>query len=614
MEPSDPTYEIDLEPIGRRALVGQNTTILQAAHSAGIEIAAVCGGEGWCGKCRVRLMKGELSPLTLVERQALSEDEIKGGFRLACQAFPAGDVKVDIPPDVLTASQRLQLEGLEQYGFLEDHLSDPVIVPVDIQLEKPSLKDQHSDFTRLKNHLLSLGLLDPAADLAVMDNLSQVLRSQDWKIRLAMHGSRIIAGLKSQEAMLGLAVDIGTTKIAAYLIDVETGETIAKTGSTNPQVAYGEDVVSRIAYANTHTNGRHVLQADLVERLNEMAAGLCRRAGVEVHQIVIAVVVGNTAMHHFFLNLPVHQLGEAPYVPAASEAIEAPARDLGLNFARGAFVYIPPNIAGYVGADHVSMLLATDIMGRQGTIVALDIGTNTEISLYTNCNGNKRLLCCSCASGPAFEGAHIQDGMRAVPGAIERMQIMDGVIHTHTIHDQPPVGICGSGILDVVAELRKEKILDSAGRLKRGAAGVRVTSKGGEFILVPAAQSGHHRDVVVTRKDVNEIQLAKGAIRAGLEVLLQHAALTYKDIDEFIIAGAFGTYLDIDNAVRVGMFPPLPRLCFKQVGNAAGIGAKILLLSETQRKKADFIASQEEYIELTAEPIFKEIYVEALSL
>jgi uncharacterized 2Fe-2S/4Fe-4S cluster protein (DUF4445 family) len=322
------------------------------------------------------------------------------------------------------------------------------------------------------------------------------------------------------------------------------------------------------------------------------------------------VIVGNTAMHHLLIGLPVHQLAMAPYVPAVGEAFEIQAEELGLALAPGAQVYFPPNIAGFVGADHVAMVLSTELWQTEQTVIALDIGTNTEITLAHA----GRLLSCSCASGPAFEGAHIRDGMRAAPGAIERVQILEGEPKVYTIGEQAPVGICGSGILDSVAELIKAGIIDRRGSIQAGAPRVRKgeSSKHQHYLLVPAGESGHGRDVVVSRSDVNEIQLAKGAIRAGIDILLEEAGIHAHDLEAFIIAGAFGTYLDIDSAITVGMFPDLPRARFRQVGNAAGTGARQMLVSAAQREAAEQIRSRVEYIELTVHPDFESRFTQAL--
>jgi len=410
--------------------------------------------------------------------------------------------------------------------------------------------------------------------------------------------------------MLGLAVDVGTTKIAAYLLDLESGDVLAVRGAMNPQISYGEDVISRIAYSNENEGGRETLQGKVVAALNGMIAEMCGDVDVSSQQIVEAVIVGNTAMHHLLAGLPVRQLAMAPYVPAVDEALDLPAGEIELGISPGAFIHLPPNIAGFIGADHVSMVLSTDLWQAEKTVIALDIGTNTEITLAVG----GRMLSCSCASGPAFEGAHIRDGMRAAPGAIERVQIKNGQPNIYTIGEKLPVGICGSGILDAVAELLKDGIIDHRGSFQEGAPNVKegMSSRHKEFLLVPAEDTGHGKDIVVTRSDVNEIQLAKGAIRAGLEILLEEGGIATGDIDEFIIAGAFGTYLDVGSAMTVGMFPELPRERFRQVGNAAGTGAQQMLISAERRRVADEIPERVEYVELTTHAGFEKTFMKAL--
>jgi uncharacterized 2Fe-2S/4Fe-4S cluster protein (DUF4445 family) len=412
-----------------------------------------------------------------------------------------------------------------------------------------------------------------------------------------------------------LAVDIGTTKVAAYLMDLESGETLAAAGAMNPQIAYGEDVMARIAYAMGGEAQARELERVLVEGLNSLASDLCAQAGCDSVGVVEAVLVGNTCMHHLVLGLPVAQLGLAPYVPALADSYDLKARELGLRLAPGANVHFLPNIAGFVGADHVARLLATGLYeveaGARGITVGLDIGTNTEISLAVE----GRLLSCSCASGPAFEGAHIQDGMRAAPGAVERVRLADERVEYQAIGDAPPVGICGSGILDGVAELRRTGVLRNSGAMQPGShPRVRGAGKETEFLLVPAGERGAPRDLVITRKDVNEIQLAKAAIRAGIELLLSEAGLKAEQVERVVVAGAFGTYLDVGSALAVGVFPPLARERFVQVGNAAGMGAKLALLSRRCRERAGEIARCVEYVELTTHQRFVEAYVAALML
>ena len=591
--------EVDLQPIGRRAEINPDETLLDAAQSAGVELVAICGGCGCCGTCRVRLMSGELSPVTPNEEYELGAEAIAAGYRLACQVRPLGAVRVDVPPESLTAPQRTQVEGRETGIEI-----DPVVKPIDVTLPVPDLYDLRSDVTRVEDGLgQSISVESP-----VLSDLSDRLRRQHWSVRLALRDSHLVAVLPRETKLLGLAVDVGTTKLAAYLVDLENGRTLARVGAMNPQIAYGEDVISRIAYANHHEDGRATLQRRLIESLNAMIGEMCAEAQATRDQIVEAIIAGNTVMHHLLAGLPVRQLGASPYLPAISDPLEMRAVDIGLDVARGATVYLPPNIAGYVGADHVSMLIATELWNTNKTVVALDIGTNTEISVAHE----GQLVCCSCASGPAFEGAHITDGMRAAPGAIERVQIADGEIRLHTIGHQAPVGICGSGILDALAEMLKANALDKRGNLRKDDPHVRARNGRSEFVIAPAAVSGHGRDVLVTRSDVNEIQLAKSAIRVGIDVLLAEAGVTYAEVDEFIVAGAFGTYLDLNSAVRVGMFPDLPRDRFQQVGNAAGTGARHLLLSKERRRIAKDIARRNRYIELTTYPEFTRRFVAAM--
>jgi uncharacterized 2Fe-2S/4Fe-4S cluster protein (DUF4445 family) len=524
-------FQIEFEPLGRRGVARSGQTLLEAAQSAGVGLASVCGGVGTCEECRVRLISGTLTPPTQVEEDVLDKQLLTDGLRLACQAEPLSDVKLDIPPESLTTSQRLQLEGEE---------------------------------TDLKLHP---AVLDPNA--------------------------------------YGLAVDIGTTKLAAYLVNLGNGKTVARSGAMNPQIAFGEDVISRIAFAGQTPNGARKLQSVLIGTLNNMIAGMCIEAHISQLSILDAVVVGNTAMHHLFTGLPVEQLGRAPFSPASIVSLSIPAKELGLNLGPGANIYLPPVIAGYIGADHLAMLLATDsLRPHNENTIALDIGTNTEISLTSN----GKITCCSCASGPAFEGAHIHEGMRAAPGAIERARWVDGKILWQTIAEQPPVGICGSGILDVVAALLDGGLIRPTGAFQIDSD---ANHKNG-YVLVPALQAGFGRDILVTRKDIHEIQLAKSAIRSATEILLEEAGLMAADLDGFIVAGAFGTYLDLRSAVRIGMFPALPQEKFHQVGNAAGVGAKQMLVSVQKRRQAEQISQRIDHLELATKRGFMELFLKEL--
>jgi uncharacterized 2Fe-2S/4Fe-4S cluster protein (DUF4445 family) len=607
--PSNPEFIINFQPIGKRVTVSATDTILNAAQSAGIDIASICGGVGICDSCRIRLVKGESSELTLEEQAVFSDKEINSGFRLACQVYPCSNLVVEIPPESLTAPQRLQIEGQSQTIEI-----DPAVIPIELNIPPATINDLRADTIRVLDKISNEGFELPINfSLSVLENISQELRMNDWHVKLAMRRNAIVAILPPHAPLLGLAVDIGTTKLAAYLCNLHSGQILAKAGAMNPQTSFGEDVISRISYSNNIIDGRKILQNRLVETLNQLIQGVCAQVNqnngdVRPEYIVEAVVVGNTAMHHLFAGFPVHQLGMAPYVPAVSESLEIDADRIGLNIAPGAKIFLPPNIAGYVGADHVAMLLATDLWPASKTKIALDIGTNTEISL---CH-NDQLIACSCASGPAFEGAHIKAGMRAAPGAIERVQIIDGKLRIQTIENAAPIGICGSGILDAIACLRQVGVLDQRGTFHSTHPSVRDINNKKEFVLVNHLESGNGQDIVITRQDINEIQLAKGAIRTGIDALLETAGIEAYEIEEFIIAGAFGTYINIPSAMAIGMFPSLPIDRFQQVGNAAGAGARQMLLSLKQRAKAEEIAKHVIYLELSTYPNFSNLFSKSL--
>ena len=604
-------YTVNFQPIGRRVTVVRDISLLSAAQGAGIDIASICGGIGICDSCKIRLINGSLSNPTQEEKALFTDQELVSGYRLACQSYPQSDLTIEIPPESLTAPQRLQIEGQAQTVKI-----NPAVLPFEVDIVEPTIIDLRSDTVRVREALVHAGI-NPPIDFQypVLEDLSAALRNYHWHVSLAMRKGSVVAVIPPSTPLLGLAIDVGTTKLAAYLCDLSTGNILSKSGAMNPQTAFGEDVISRISYSDTVPNGRKTLQLRLVATLNQLIGDLCLLAidnnyPVKPEQIVEAVVVGNTAMHHLFAGLPVHQLGVAPYVPAVSESLAVAANRIGLDIASGAMIYLPPNIAGYVGADHVAMLLATGIWATPRTALALDIGTNTEISLVHK----NEIISCSCASGPAFEGAHISAGMRAAPGAIERVQVIQGELHTKTINNVPPIGICGSGILDAIACMHQIGAMDHRGSFSTSHPKVRQIDHSREFLLIDKSDSGTGQDLVITRQDVNEIQLAKGAIRTGIEVLLDVAGIPADAIEEFIIAGAFGTYINIPSALQIGMFPPLPIERFQQVGNAAGAGARQMLLSMDQRLLAEDIAKRVRYIELSTYSEFTRIFTKSLFL
>jgi len=595
-------FEIDFEPIGRR-IPSAGDTILEAAQRGGIVLNATCGGEGFCGQCLVKVMAGDVSEITSSEKVGISSDELKDGWRLACQAKALTDLRIHIPPSSLATAQRIQTEG--------QHLPvkiNPAVRSFEIVLEQPTLDDLRADADRIRD---AVGNSSLVFHHGVLRTLSDDIRAFDYHITVFVNDVTVIGIRPTGTSALGLAVDLGTTKLAGYLIDLASGDTLASAGAMNPQIAFGEDVMSRMGHAIRAEGGKEQLQNAVIETLNTLAADLCEQSGRNPLNIADVVVVGNTAMHHLFLGLPVKQLGLAPYVAVENQAVHIDANDLGLEFFPGAKIYSMPNIAGFVGADHVAMLLGSDMVGMDGNVLGLDIGTNTEISLVAG----KRHLSCSTASGPAFEGAHIEHGMRAAPGAIEKVLVRGDEIMLQTIDNQPPVGLCGSGILDVVAQLRKNEIINNMGAFSKEQIPERVQKglQGDEFVLVPDSKN-NGREITFTRGDINQIQLAKGAMRTGVDILLEKAGITAKDLDAVIIAGAFGTYLDIESGIEIGMFPDIPRDKFHQVGNAAGAGARMALLSKEKREQAALIAAKVDYVELTVEPSFSKAFARNMRL
>lgn len=600
------TVQIDFEPIGRRGEFPAGQSLLECARQLGLGLVNLCGGAGSCGRCIVQILDGDVTEPAPGESEFLSPEEREEGYRLACQTVPRGDCLVRVPPESLTAPQRTQVEG-EEIPVAPEPLVETYLVT----LTPPSLDDLSADAERLLEALAQQhGIVASTVALAALGGLSPRLREEGWKIRVAVREKEVIALLSPLAHPLGLAVDLGTTKIAAYLVDLETGRTLAAKGIMNPQIAYGEDIVARMNLAQGDPAQATRLQELVVEALNQAAVELCAEASTAPAEIVDAVVVGNTAMHHLLLRLPVRQLAHAPYVPAVASALDIQARDLGLHFAPAASVHLLPNIAGYAGADHVAMLLATGVAQSKGVVLAIDIGTNTEVCLANH----GTLTSVSCASGPAFEGAHIRHGMRATPGAIEHLRLVDDQIEYQTIGDGPPVGLCGSGILDALAEFYLAGIVDRGGRMREHPR-VRGEGKAREFVLVGQDEGGDGRPAItLTQKDVRELQLAKGAMRTGINVLLEANGLLADDVDQVIIAGAFGTYIDIASAITIGMLPRLPLDRFQQVGNAAGMGAKQALISRSKRAEAQALASQIGYIELASVPQFAKTFAQAMYL
>ncbi|MGI9952282.1 ASKHA domain-containing protein [Moorellaceae bacterium AZ2] len=609
-----PNWTVDFEPVGRRVPAREGQTLLAVAQEAGLALGAAgvtapCGGRGLCGRCRIKIAEGILSPPTEAEKRALSPAELNEGYRLACQAALLGPVKVEIPPEAMVGVQKLQVEGLAV-----EVTPEPPVARYTFTLEPTTNANPRPLWQQVVEKLAAdYNLSGLQVDLELARRTSPLAAEGSGTV--TVKGKEIIHGVfgRPVRPALGLAVDLGTTKVAGFLVNLETGATLASEGIMNPQIAYGEDVMARMSYALEGEEQYRRIHQVIIEGLNSLAGQLAEQVGVQPEDIEEAVIVGNTAMHHLLLRLPLHYLARAPYVPAVTAPVEIKARDLGLKFSPGAYVYCVPVIAGFVGGDHVAMILGSRLDEANKVTLGLDIGTNTEIVLKYG----RHMLSCSCASGPAFEGAHILHGMRAVRGAVQAVRLGDEgrKVEWETVGDEVPLGICGSGILDAVAELYRTGVIDARGRLNRRHPRVRAPEGAqAEFILVPAAQSGTGRDIVITQKDIGEIQLAKAAIASGTKLLLEAAGLDLEDIQEVVVAGAFGTHLKVASAVAIGMFPALPLEVFRQVGNAAGTGARMALLSLTERRRAEEIARNVGYVELMVQPSFQETFLSSLAL
>jgi uncharacterized 2Fe-2S/4Fe-4S cluster protein (DUF4445 family) len=594
-------YRIEFEPVGRRGQCPAGGTLLECARYLGLDLVSICGGMGKCKTCKVQILKGRVNAPSPAEIELFPMPDIKAGWRLACLTRPEGDCTLYVPPESLTSLQRMQVEG--QGGVIAP---EPAVQRFQLEIPEPAFTDLRSDASRILDSLeQKYQKLCQAIDLKVLQGLSPDMRAWGWKTTAIVRENEIIALNPRGSRLLGLAIDLGTTKIAGYLMDLETGETLATRGLMNPQISYGEDITSRLYLALKSPEEASRLQSIAVSGLNQLAGELCTEAGARVTEITDAVMVGNTAMHHLILGLPVRQLSYPPFVAAVQSALDIKTRDIGLRMAPGAYIHVLPNIAGYVGADHVSMLMASEVLSSAGPVLAIDIGTNTEISLIFKGN----ITSVSCASGSAFEGGHISCGMRAADGAIERVKIEGGTLEYQTINRVPPTGICGSGIIDAAAEMYRAQILDESGKIKEGAAGVRLSANQREFVLVE--KQGDRPAVVVSQRDIREVQLGKAAIRTGIQVLLNDSGCSDEDIKQVIIAGAFGTYIDVNSAILLGMLPAIPLVRFKQVGNAAGTGARQALLSISQRNEAQALARRIHYIELASAPGFAKIFVQA---
>jgi uncharacterized 2Fe-2S/4Fe-4S cluster protein (DUF4445 family) len=631
-------YKVIFQPSGRRGEVEEGKTILQAAQSLGVDIEALCGNKKVCGKCKVRIEEGYFekdnidSGMAHIFPSEPSPDELKHikpqdgpGIRLACQCEIRGDIKVFVPERSRAGKQVVRKAAKELTIAV-----DPAVRKYNIDLKAPTLHDMTTgDWERVLLFMEEdYGLKGLTFDYFVLKELQDVLRRGDWKATVTVWMDREIIKIEPGfvEAIYGLAVDVGTTTCVGYLTDLTTGKVVNTESMMNPQVPYGEDVMSRITYAMSNPGGLETMQKAIIQGLNEIIERVVVDVNKDVlkpgHVIDDLTIVFNTAMHHILLGLNPEYIGRSPFIPAVQSSLDIKARDLGLRINPASYIHVLPIEAGFVGADNVGVLIAEEPYNQDENVLIIDIGTNGELLL-----GNRNRVCStSCATGPAFEGAQIKFGMRAAPGAIETVEIdpqtreprykVIGKADWHThIEKVNAKGLCGSGIIQVVAEMFKAGIIDKSGRfvMDLGTPRVRRDSEGKpEYVLAWASETSINQDITVTQADVRALQLAKGALYTGAKLMMKRLGIT--KLDRVVLAGAFGSHIDREASLTLGMFPDCTIDKIYAVGNAAGDGSRMALLNKGKRREANARARWVEFIEIATDPLFEREFMMAMHI
>ncbi len=606
-------FRVTFQPEGRSVSVLSGTKLLDAAARAGIFINAPCGGEGTCGKCRVEI-EGFASAPTEAERRHLNKQQIEDGLRLACQLTVDRDMVVSVPEATRFSEQVVLAEGKGREFALRPNVRKRFV-----QLDPPSVEDLRSDASRL-TEALAEETDEPRIGLGLVRQLPSFLRQEAFKVTAVLLGDEVVCLEKGDTAdsLWGVAFDVGTTTVVGTLVNLATGERDAVASRTNPQVGFGEDVVSRISYGTAHHDGLDELHRCITGCLNDIVVELTESAGVSLDRVYEATAVGNTTMAHLLLGIDPSHIARAPYVSAFGGALDVVAASVGLEINHNANLHVLPNIAGFVGSDTVGVILASGMMHGEEVRLAIDIGTNGEIVI-----GNRdRLIACSCAAGPAFEGARIRYGMRAAEGAISKVVVNEG-IEVSVIGGGRARGLCGSGLLDAVAGLLSAGLIDGSGRIVSadalggdipGTLRQAVVSLDGQpaVVLVDARASELAEAIVLTQRDVRELQLAKAAIAAGIQVVSGEFGLEPDRIPHVLLAGGFGNFIRRSSAKRIGLLPGIPVGRIEFIGNAASVGAIMALGSRQCREEAETIGERTEYVELANRPDFLAHFTEAM--
>jgi len=634
------THKVVFTPSGKQGEIKQGTYILTASRILGVDLASVCGGHGKCTQCKIQLGTGDfakhqissnashLSNITSAEKQKLSENELNEGYRLGCQTKIMGDVIIDIPAASQTHDQVIRKAAID---ISID--SKPAVQLVNIDVEEAEMHIPSGDLERLQDSIeFETGISNIKIEHAILAQLQKALRKGNWSVTVAIYKqSKIIAIWPGEQtAPYGLAVDIGSTTIAGHLCNLESGEVLATHGLMNPQIRFGEDVMSRVSYAMMNDGGDKEMTSAVRKCICELTNTLIKNAKIEREQLLDAVFVGNPIMHHLFLGIDPVELGGAPFALAVQTSLSLAAKDLDLNFAAGAQVYIPPCIAGHVGADAAAVALAESPYNNDEITLIIDVGTNAEIIL----GNNKKLVAASSPTGPAFEGAQIESGQRAAPGAIERVRIDPKtleprykIIGSDLWSDEPGfdeaiketgiTGICGSGIIEAIATLFLAGVIESDGVIisqqqdgSKSATSSRIFKNRKTWAYQLFSDS--NLSINITQNDVRAIQLAKATLYASVKLLMDKLGIN--KIEKICFAGAFGAHIDPKYAMLLGMIPDCPLEQVTSVGNAAGTGARIALLSQTARREIEEQVLKMEKIETAIESSFQEYFINAMAI
>src|SRR5213593_735 len=596
--------------------VESGTTILRAGHAGGVEITATCGGRGRCTSCRVKFVSGTIPPPTIMDELQLGDGLVREGYRLACQCRVSEPITVQVAPPL--DERTFQILGAERPHDL------PLPVALDAGIRKAVVhvalpKEEHHQTSDLEELLAVTGATPDDVAVGLLKALPATLRERQGEVTVTTFGRRLLAVESGDTSLLkfGLAIDIGTTSVVSSLMELESGEQLASVSSLNPQAVFGGDLMSRIAFVQYDAGNLRKLQTRIVGLLNQHIEQLVRDSGVLAKWIYKVVIVGNTCMHHLLLGIDPSYVGLAPYAPVMRHHLTLAARDLFLKVAPEARICLLPIVAGFVGADAVAVALATRIYEGDTRRIAVDIGTNGEVLL----GSRDRLWACSAPAGPALEGAQIRHGMRGALGAIDRVSVDDD-IHVHTIGETDALGICGSGIIDLLAGLLEAGVIDWTGLIQvetrqalPSKLSERVVVRGEErqVIVLRPGEAGARQEIVLTQDDVRQVQLAKGAIASGVTMLQHVAGVSDETVAELMLAGGFGNYVSISSALRIGLIPPLPKEKIRYVGNAASLGAQLCLVSETERARAATVAARIEHVSLAAHPDFEGIFVDCMN-